>query len=204
MDDFILEMKKITKTFPGVKALDNVNLRVRRGEIHAICGESGAGKSTLMKVLSGVYPIGTYEGQIVYNGKTCEFQNIRDSEKAGIVIIHQKVCDDISITLRKGGNPRLQRSDGCGTDLICAMIIFGYSYGANISRETIINGKNVEPRTPMDTIGSCFIGALLMGVLNNGMSILGIDANWQKAVKGLVLLAAVVFDVLSKKRSRSN
>ncbi|MFA6689413.1 MAG: ATP-binding cassette domain-containing protein [Sphaerochaetaceae bacterium] len=92
MDDLILEMKNITKTFPGVKALDDVSLRVKRGEIHAICGENGAGKSTLMKVLSGVYPFGTYEGQIVYNGRNCEFQSIRDSEKAGIVIIHQELA----------------------------------------------------------------------------------------------------------------
>jgi putative multiple sugar transport system ATP-binding protein len=92
MDDIILEMKNITKTFPGVKALDDVNLRVRRAEIHAICGENGAGKSTLMKVLSGVYPTGDYEGKIIYNGKECEFQNIRDSEKAGIVIIHQELA----------------------------------------------------------------------------------------------------------------
>src|SRR3712207_1087541 len=66
MDDLILEMRSITKTFPGVKALENVNLSVRRGEIHAICGENGAGKSTLMKVLSGVYPAGSYEGEIVF------------------------------------------------------------------------------------------------------------------------------------------
>lgn len=92
MDDIILQMKNITKTFPGVKALDKVNLRVRRGEIHAICGENGAGKSTLMKVLSGVYPTGTYEGEIVYNGEKCEFQSIRDSEKARIVIIHQELA----------------------------------------------------------------------------------------------------------------
>ena len=64
MDDLILEMRSITKTFPGVKALENVNLSVRRGEIHAICGENGAGKSTLMKVLSGVYPTGSYDGEV--------------------------------------------------------------------------------------------------------------------------------------------
>ena len=67
--DAILEMRGITKEFPGVKALDNVNMTVRRGEIRALCGENGAGKSTLMKVLSGVYPHGTYDGEILYNGK---------------------------------------------------------------------------------------------------------------------------------------
>src|ERR671939_1551583 len=92
MDDYILEMRSITKTFPGVKALENVNLSVRRGEIHAICGENGAGKSTLMKVLSGVYPSGTYDGEIVYDGATVHFNNIRDSEHVGIVIIHQELA----------------------------------------------------------------------------------------------------------------
>ena len=92
MDDYILEMRSITKTFPGVKALSDVNLKVRRGEIHAICGENGAGKSTLMKVLSGVYPAGTYEGEIVYDGEVQKFGGIRDSEHVGIVIIHQELA----------------------------------------------------------------------------------------------------------------
>ncbi|WP_321994697.1 multiple monosaccharide ABC transporter ATP-binding protein [Clostridium butyricum] len=91
-NDIILEMKNITKTFTGVKALDNVNLRVRRGEIHSLCGENGAGKSTLMKVLSGIYPHGDYDGEILYNGKTCTYKNIKDSERDGIVIIHQELA----------------------------------------------------------------------------------------------------------------
>ena len=88
----LLEMKNITKLFPGVKALDNVNLTVEEGEIHAICGENGAGKSTLMNVLSGIYPYGTYTGDIVYDGEICKFQTIRDSEAKGIVIIHQELA----------------------------------------------------------------------------------------------------------------
>ena len=88
----ILEMRSITKTFPGVKALQDVNLTVRRGEIHAICGENGAGKSTLMKVLSGVYPHGTYDGDIVFEGEVVEFGSINDSESRGIVIIHQELA----------------------------------------------------------------------------------------------------------------
>ena len=85
-------MRDITKTFPGVKALQNVNLDVREGEIHAIVGENGAGKSTLMKVLSGVYPHGSYDGQIVFEGKECQFKGIHDSERLGIVIIHQELA----------------------------------------------------------------------------------------------------------------
>jgi putative multiple sugar transport system ATP-binding protein len=88
----ILEMRSITKTFPGVKALSDVTLGVARGEIHAICGENGAGKSTLMKVLSGVYPHGTYEGDIVFEDETVEFRDIRDSEAVGVVIIHQELA----------------------------------------------------------------------------------------------------------------
>ena len=92
MAKVLLEMNSITKTFPGVKALDNVNLQVEEGEIHALVGENGAGKSTLMNVLSGIYPIGTYDGDIIYDGEVCEFHNIKDSEKKGIVIIHQELA----------------------------------------------------------------------------------------------------------------
>ena len=92
MAKILLEMKNITKTFPGVKALDNVNLQVEEGEIHALVGENGAGKSTLMNVLSGIYPYGTYEGDIIYNGQVCKFNTIKDSEKLGIVIIHQELA----------------------------------------------------------------------------------------------------------------
>jgi putative multiple sugar transport system ATP-binding protein len=92
MDEPILEMRHITKRFPGVTALQNVSLTVRQGEIHAICGENGAGKSTLMKVLSGVYPTGSYEGEIIFDGKPVHFHGIRDSEAVGIVIIHQELA----------------------------------------------------------------------------------------------------------------
>ena len=92
MADRILVMKNITKEFPGVKALDNVNLEVERGEIHALVGENGAGKSTLMNVLSGTYPFGTYTGDIIYDGEECRFHTLRDSEEKGIVIIHQELA----------------------------------------------------------------------------------------------------------------
>src|ERR1700687_4372189 len=92
MPSIILEMKDITKIFPGVKALNNVNLKVKQGEIHALVGENGAGKSTLMKVLSGVYPHGTYTGDILFKGNLCEFKDIKNSERLGIVIIHQELA----------------------------------------------------------------------------------------------------------------
>ena len=92
MAKVLLEMNSITKTFPGVKALDNVNLQVEEGEIHALVGENGGGKSTLMNVLSGIYPYGSYEGDIIYDGEVCNFHNIKDSEKKGIVIIHQELA----------------------------------------------------------------------------------------------------------------
>src|SRR3982751_3265557 len=88
----IPEMRGITKTFPGVKALQDVTLEVERGTVHAICGENGAGKSTLMKVLSGVYPHGTFAGEITLDGQPVEFKSINDSEAAGIVIIHQELA----------------------------------------------------------------------------------------------------------------
>ena len=106
----ILEMRSITKEFPGVKALDRVSLVVKAGEIHSICGENGAGKSTLMKVLSGVYPYGTYEGDIVFQGHESRFKNIGSSEAAGIAIIHQELAliPQLSITenIFLGNEPR--------------------------------------------------------------------------------------------------
>jgi putative multiple sugar transport system ATP-binding protein len=92
MSETILEMRNITKTFPGVKALNNVSFSVAQGEIHALVGENGAGKSTLMNVLSGIYPYGTYEGEIYFQGRECRFRDITESEKVGLVIIHQELA----------------------------------------------------------------------------------------------------------------
>ena len=99
-NDPILSMRGITKEFPGVRALSDVGFEVRRGDIHSICGENGAGKSTLMKVLSGVHPSGTYTGEILFEGAPVRFRNIRESEDAGIVIIHQELAlvPQLSIT----------------------------------------------------------------------------------------------------------
>jgi len=100
VSDVLLEMRGITKEFPGVKALKDVTFSVRPGEIHALVGENGAGKSTLMKVVSGVYPYGSYDGQFYYKGEECRFHTIRDSEHKGIVIIHQELAliPELSIT----------------------------------------------------------------------------------------------------------
>ncbi len=92
MAEYLLEMQDITKEFPGVKALDGVNLRIKPGQIHALVGENGAGKSTLMNVLSGVYPHPTYNGNIVFENNVCKFKSIKDSEKKGIAIIHQELA----------------------------------------------------------------------------------------------------------------
>lgn len=112
MADYILEMKNIVKEFPGVKALDNVNLCVERGEIHALVGENGAGKSTLMNVLSGIYPYGSYSGEIKYNKEVCKFNTLHDSEEKGIVIIHQELALIPSLSIAENmflGNERRGR-----------------------------------------------------------------------------------------------
>ena len=90
-EDYILEVRNITKEFPGVRALDNVDFKVKRGEIHCLVGENGAGKSTLMNVVSGVYPKGSYEGEVVFNGKVTNYRSTKDSEQDGLAIIHQEL-----------------------------------------------------------------------------------------------------------------
>lgn len=112
MEKYILEMKNITKTFPGVKALDNVNLQVKPQHIHALVGENGAGKSTLMNILSGVYPHGEYEGDIIVEGETCVFRFINDSEAKGIAIIHQELALIPSLSVAENvflGNEQAER-----------------------------------------------------------------------------------------------
>ena len=111
MSNLLLEMKQITKQFPGVKALDNVNLQVQQGEIHALVGENGAGKSTLMNILSGVYPYGTYDGDILFDGNVCQFHGIKQSENVGISIIHQELALAPNLSVAENvflGNERKQ------------------------------------------------------------------------------------------------
>jgi putative multiple sugar transport system ATP-binding protein len=139
-------MHAITKTFPGVKALSDVDLEVRAGEIHAICGENGAGKSTLMKVLSGVYPHGTYEGTIVFNGEEAQFGSINDSEAAGVVIIHQELALVPYLTVAENiflGNERRGRF---------GLIDWNQ---ANHEATTLMNrvGLNENPTTPVGQLG---------------------------------------------------
>lgn len=112
MSNNILEMRNITKEFPGVKALDQVNLQVKAGQIHALVGENGAGKSTLMNVLSGIYPFGDYTGDIVYEGDVCQFKDIKSSEELGIVIIHQELALSPYMTVAENiflGNERQEK-----------------------------------------------------------------------------------------------
>ena len=141
----ILEMIGITKTFPGVKALSDVNLSVRRGDVHAIVGENGAGKSTLMKVLSGVHPHGSYEGQIVLGGQPMEFRSIRDSERAGIAIIHQELALVPELSIAENiflGNEETRHGaiDWVATN--------------NRARELLARvGLREEPETPIKNIG---------------------------------------------------
>ena len=109
MSDYILEMENITKEFPGVVALKNVTFQVEKGEIHALVGENGAGKSTLMNVLSGIHPFGSYTGDIVFKGTVSRFNNIRESEAAGIAIIHQELALSPYMTIAENiflGNER--------------------------------------------------------------------------------------------------
>ncbi len=109
MSEYILQMENITKKFPGVTALSNVTFKVKKGEIHALVGENGAGKSTLMNVLSGIYPYGSYTGDIIYKGSECRFKNIRDSETLGIAIIHQELALSPYMTIAENiflGNER--------------------------------------------------------------------------------------------------
>lgn len=141
----ILEMKNIVKTFPGVKALDNVNFQVKEGEIHALIGENGAGKSTLMKVLSGVHPYGTYEGEIIFQGERCEFKNVNDSEAKGIVIVHQEFALIPELSIAENiflGNERSKRG------------IINW-YETILQTKTLLEkvGLNVDPEEQVKNLG---------------------------------------------------
>lgn len=145
MSDILLEMRDITKEFPGVKALNHVNIKVKPQTIHALVGENGAGKSTLMKVLSGVHPFGSYEGNIIYEDEICKFKNIKESEKKGIVIIHQELALIPHLSIMENiflGNERQAKGvinwERCRYEAIKLMEIVGL---------------NESPDTPINKIG---------------------------------------------------
>lgn len=131
--DYILEMRDITKQFPGVRALDQVNFKVRRGEIHALTGENGAGKSTLMKILSGYYVKGTYEGSFFINGEECNFKNKQDAERKGIAIIYQEsslakhlnICENIFLgnEIQKLGVINWEKSHATAHELLKSVML---------------------------------------------------------------------------------
>ncbi len=141
----ILEMRNIVKEFPGVRALDNVTMAVRSGDIHSICGENGAGKSTLMKVLSGVHPHGTYEGEIFFHGNLVEFSNIKASEESGIVIIHQELAliPELSVT----------ENVFMGSEIVKKGLI-DWDEQTRVTSELLARvGLDVNPGTPIKNLG---------------------------------------------------
>ncbi|MFT8359284.1 ATP-binding cassette domain-containing protein [Bifidobacterium aquikefiri] len=143
--DNILEMQGITKEFTGVRALDKVTLEVKKAEVHAICGENGAGKSTLMKVLSGVYPYGTYSGDIVFAGKVAKFNTIKESEKCGIVIIHQELAliPELSIA----------ENIFLGNELLSSGLI-DWNKTETLTRDLLARvGLELDPSTPIKNLG---------------------------------------------------
>jgi putative multiple sugar transport system ATP-binding protein len=141
----ILEMSEIQKSFGAVKALNNVNLKVKKGEIHAICGENGAGKSTLMKILSGVYPHGSYAGNVVYDGEDREFSDISDSEEVGIIIIHQELALVPMLSITENiflGNEQSKRG------------VIDWQGSRSIAKELLAKvGLTDSPDTPVGTLG---------------------------------------------------
>ncbi|MGO2097015.1 MAG: multiple monosaccharide ABC transporter ATP-binding protein [Candidatus Microbacterium stercoravium] len=145
MADAILEMIEITKNFPGVKVLKGVDLSVERGEIHAICGENGAGKSTLMKVLSGVYPHGSFGGEIVFEGAPQKFHSIMDSEEAGIVIIHQELALVPYLSVAENIFLGNERTDGG--------LINWHRTNAEANRYLERVGLDENPTTPVGQLG---------------------------------------------------
>lgn len=144
MGNYALQMKSITKEFPGVKALDHVNFSVKKGEIHALCGENGAGKSTLMKILSGVYPYGSYDGKIIVNGEEVQFNSIKESQDAGIAIIYQELALVPELTIAE--------NIFLGSELMSeTMINWNYLY-AEAQKWLSEVGLDIDPQTKLSDL----------------------------------------------------
>lgn len=141
----LLEMRSITKEFPGVRALDGVTFDLNEGEFHALVGENGAGKSTLMKVLSGVYPAGSYSGEIVVQGEVRQFKNVRDAENAGIAIIFQELSLVKELTVAE--NIFLGREPSRFGIINWIEL---YSEAAKLLQEL---GLPINPKTPVGNLG---------------------------------------------------
>ena len=147
MEKYLLEMRHITKEFPGVKALDDVNLQVKEGEIHALVGENGAGKSTLMNVLSGVYTYGSYTGDILVDGNVCQFRDIRQSEAIGIAIIHQEIALSPNLSIAEN-------------------VYIGHECKKGFTIDW--NATNVGAQEALDRVGFKKKSSLLVGTLSVG------------------------------------
>lgn len=141
----LLEMRDITKTFPGVRALDGVTFDLRAGEIHALVGENGAGKSTLIKILGGVYPAGSYGGEILVEGEVQRFGNVRQAERAGIAVVFQELSLVKDLTV--GENIFLGREPNR-----FGIIRWDELYGQ--ARKLLADlHLHIEPRTPVRNLG---------------------------------------------------
>ncbi len=141
----LLEVRNLVKRFPGVVALKNVNFELRAGEVHALCGENGAGKSTLIKLLGGIYPHGTYEGEILVDGRAVSFHGIRDAEHAGIAVITQEfaLVDALSVA----ENIFLGRAPRRG---LCVDWLEMHKRAAALLKDF---GLAIAPETPVGTLG---------------------------------------------------
>lgn len=146
MSDYILEIDDLTKQFPGVKALDRVNLKVREGEIHCLCGENGAGKSTLMNVVSGVYPHDSYEGTIYFHGQETNYRSVKDSEHDRIAIIHQELALSPYLSIYENiflGHTKSRFGVINWNDLILQSIPYLEKIGLNENPETVVSKMGI-------------------------------------------------------------
>ena len=158
MNDIILEARDITKDFPGVRALDGVSFVLRRGEIHALCGENGAGKSTLINVLSGFHPAGSYSGEIFLDGQSQSFTTIREAQQAGIAVIHQELSlfPELTVTENIFVGHELQRGGILDRNRMFAEAV---EWIARLKLEDVV------PTTRVKDLGVGMFKAFLFGII---------------------------------------